>query len=175
MVLFAMLIRTGVFAEGRFLGKILDEWIDDAQEFIHTKLPHLVVIILIAFVLTRLIAAATRRIIVLAERRDRSPGRQSQVKTFASILRTTLNSILWGLTALQVLTILGVNLGPLLASAGIAGVAIGLAAQTIVKDVLNGMLIVLEDQFSVCAAPKCATETAPFTSSPTRRSPSSPI
>jgi small conductance mechanosensitive channel len=144
-----MLIRTGVFAEGRFLGKILDEWIDDAQEFIHTKLPHLVVIILIAFVLTRLIAAATRRIIVLAERRDRSPGRQSQVKTFASILRTTLNSILWGLTALQVLTILGVNLGPLLASAGIAGVAIGLAAQTIVKDVLNGMLIVLEDQFSV--------------------------
>jgi small conductance mechanosensitive channel len=85
----------------------------------------------------------------MADGRKPSPGRQSQVKTFASILRTTLNGILWALTALQILTILGVNLGPLLASAGIAGVAIGLAAQTIVKDVLNGMLIVLEDQFNV--------------------------
>jgi small conductance mechanosensitive channel len=43
----------------------------------------------------------------------------------------------------------GVNLAPLLASAGIAGVAIGLAAQNIVKDVLNGTLILVEDQFNV--------------------------
>jgi moderate conductance mechanosensitive channel len=149
MSLFAMLIRSGIFAEGRFLGKILDEWIDDAQEFIHAKLPHLVVVILIAVILTRIVSLSTRRLVLLADRRDPRPGRQSQVKTFASILRTTLNGILWGLTALQVLTILGVNLGPLLASAGIAGVAIGLAAQTIVKDVLNGMLIILEDQFNV--------------------------
>jgi moderate conductance mechanosensitive channel len=149
MVLFAMLVRSGIFAEGRFLGKILDEWIDDAQEFVHTKLPHLVVIIVIAIILTRIVSLITRRITVLAERGNSSPNRQSQVKTFASILRTTLNAILWGLTALQALSILGVNLGPLLASAGIAGVAVGLAAQTIVKDVLNGMLIILEDQFNV--------------------------
>jgi len=146
---FALLIRYGIFAEGRFLGKILDEWIDDAQEFIHAKLPHLIVVIVIAIVLSRVIPVVTRRMVVLADGKKPRPGRQSQVKTFASILRTTLNGILWALTALQVLTILGVNLGPLLASAGIAGVAIGLAAQTIVKDVLNGMLIILEDQFSV--------------------------
>ncbi|WP_263355322.1 mechanosensitive ion channel family protein [Acidicapsa acidisoli] len=146
---FALLIRWGIFAEGRFLGKILDEWIDDAQEFIHAKLPHLIVVIVIAIVLTRVIAITTRRMVLMADGRKPSPGRQSQVKTFASILRTTLNGTLWALTALQVLTVLGVNLGPLLASAGIAGVAIGLAAQTIVKDVLNGMLIILEDQFNV--------------------------
>lgn len=149
MILFAMLIRSGIFAEGRFLGKILDEWIGDAQEFVHTKLPHLVIVIVIAVVLTRIISLGARRVILLADRKDSRPGRQSQVKTFASVLRTTLNAILWGLTALQVLTVMGVNLGPLLAGAGIAGVAIGLAAQTIVKDVLNGMLIILEDQFNV--------------------------
>jgi small conductance mechanosensitive channel len=43
----------------------------------------------------------------------------------------------------------GINLGPLLASAGIAGVAIGLAAQSIVKDMLNGIFILIEDQFNV--------------------------
>jgi small-conductance mechanosensitive channel len=149
MYLFAILIRSGIFAEGRFLGKILDEWIVDAQEFIHTKLPHLVILVVIAIVLSRIVAVATNRVIVLADRKDSSAGRRSQVKTFASILRTTLNAIVWGLTALQALTVMGVNLGPLLASAGIAGVAVGLAAQTIVKDVLNGMLIILEDQFNV--------------------------
>jgi len=149
MYLFAMLIRSGIFAEGRFLGKILDEWIVDAQEFVHTKLPHLVVLFVIAIILSRIIAIVTRRMSGLARNRGTSPSRNSQVQTFASVLRTTLNTIVWGLTALQVLTVLGVNLGPLLASAGIAGVAIGLAAQTIVKDVLNGMLIIVEDQFNV--------------------------
>ena len=149
MVVFALMIRTGIFAEGRFLGKILDEWIADGQEFVHTKLPHMVVIAVIALVLSRIIAGATNRMVFVADHRDKSPGRHSQVKTFAGILRTTLNAILWTLTALQLLTILGVNLGPLLASAGVAGIALGLSAQTIVKDILNGMLIVIEDQFNV--------------------------
>lgn len=149
MYLFAFFMRSGLFAEGRFLGKILDEWINDLQEFVHTKLPHLLVICFVALLLSRLISIGTNRMATLAERRDSRPGRQSQVRTFASVLRTSLNSILWTLTAIQVLEITGVNLGPLLASAGIAGVAIGLAAQTIVKDILNGMLILLEDQFNV--------------------------
>ena len=87
--------------------------------------------------------------VTIASRKDASAGRHSQVRTFAGVLRATLNAILWTLTALQVLSIMGVNLGPLLASAGVAGIAVGLAAQTIVKDILNGMLIVLEDQFNV--------------------------
>jgi moderate conductance mechanosensitive channel len=149
MYLFAILMRSGIFAEGRFLGKILDEWINDSQEFIHTKLPHLIMLVLIAVVLTRIISLVTRRIVQIAERKSNRPGRNSQVKTFASVLQTTLNAVVWGLTALQVLEVIGVNLGPLLASAGIAGVAIGLAAQTIVKDMLNGMLIIMEDQFNV--------------------------
>ncbi len=53
------------------------------------------------------------------------------------------------IVSLQVLAAFGMNLSPLLASAGVAGVAIGLAAQNIVKDVLNGILILVEDQFNV--------------------------
>lgn len=149
MFLLAILVRSGIFAESSFLGKIVDEWANDAQEFVHVKLPHLVVICIIAFILSRLIASLTNHMIRIADRKDSSPGRHSQVKTFAGVLRTTLNAILWTLTALQVLTIIGVNLGPLLASAGVAGIALGLAAQTIVKDILNGMLIVMEDQFNI--------------------------
>jgi len=149
MYLFATFIRSGLFAEGRFLGRVFDEWIDDLQEFIHTKLPHLIVILVIAIVLSRLITLAAHRMSATADRKDSTPGRHSQVKTFANVIRTTLHAILWSLTAIEALTIIGVNLGPLLASAGVAGIAIGLAAQTIVKDLLNGALIVLEDQFNV--------------------------
>jgi small conductance mechanosensitive channel len=53
------------------------------------------------------------------------------------------------IVGLQFLDAVGVDLAPLLASAGIAGVAIGLAAQNIVKDMLNGTLILIEDQFNV--------------------------
>jgi small conductance mechanosensitive channel len=78
-ILLAM--RTGLFAEGRFLGKVLDEWAVDAQEFIHTKLPHLLVIAIIAFILTRLLRLLTARMIHVAERHAAETARVAQVKT----------------------------------------------------------------------------------------------
>jgi len=59
-------VRSGVFAEGRFLGKVLDEWIGDTQEFIHSKLPHLVLVAIIAFVLIRLLGMMTVRMVRIA-------------------------------------------------------------------------------------------------------------
>jgi small conductance mechanosensitive channel len=136
-------------APGRFLGKVLDEWVDDTQEFIHTKLPHLIVVAVLAFLLNRLLHIITRRMIYLAEQHAASPGRIAQVKTLAGVIRTTGLTVIGLITGLQFLAAVGVNLAPLLASAGVVGVAIGLAAQNIVRDMLNGVLILIEDQFSV--------------------------
>jgi small conductance mechanosensitive channel len=141
--------RTGLFAEGRFLGKVLDEWIFDAQEFIRTKLPHLVVIALIAFVLSRLLRIVTSKMTRIAEQHAAGRSRIAQVKTLASVIRATGFAIIVVIATLQILDAFGVNLAPLLASAGVAGVAIGLAAQSLVKDMLNGIIILIEDQFDV--------------------------
>jgi moderate conductance mechanosensitive channel len=146
---FLIAARTGIFAEGRFLGKVLDEWITDTQEFVRLKLPHMVVILLIAFILNKILRIATFHMIRVAERHSPNPERISQVRTLAGVTRTTGLAIIGMITGLQVLDALGVNLAPLLASAGVAGVAIGLAAQNIVKDMFNGVLIVVEDQFNV--------------------------
>jgi len=146
---FELVARMGLFAQGRFLGKVLDEWIDDTQEFIHSKLPHLIVVAVLAFLLNRLLHVITRRMIYLAEQHAASPGRIAQVKTLAGVIRTTGLTIVVLITGLQFLAAVGVNLAPLLASAGVVGVAIGLAAQNIVRDMLNGVLILIEDQFSV--------------------------
>ena len=147
-VLFA--IRTGLFDEGRFLGKVLNEWIQDVQEFVRLKLPHLVVIAIVALVLARLLRLVTNKMIRIAERHATvGVARVSQVRTLVGVVRTTALTVIGVIVGMQFLAAVGVNLAPLLASAGIAGVAIGLAAQNIVKDVLNGTLILVEDQFNV--------------------------
>src|SRR5258708_27313252 len=138
MLGFAFLaMRFGIFAEGRFMGRVLDEAIGDTQEFVRTKLPHLVVVVIIAVVLMRLLRLITSRMIRIAERHA-DPARISQVRTLAGIVRTTGIAVILVIVSMVFLSSVGVNLAPLLASAGIAGVAIGLAPQTIVKAVLNG-------------------------------------
>ena len=141
--------RFGIFKEGRFLGKVLDEWIYDTQEFLHTKLPHLIVVAFIAFVLIRLLRLITSRMVRVAVNHAASPERVGQVRTLAGVIRATGLAIIGLIAGLQFLDAMGVNLAPLLASAGVAGLAIGLAAQSVFKDVLNGVLILIEDQFNV--------------------------
>jgi len=135
--------------DGRFMGKVLDEWGSDSQEFVRVKLPHLVAIAIVAFVLIKLLHVITHRMIRVAERHAAGPGRMPEVKTLAGVIRATGLAIIGVIVGLQFLDALGVNLGPLLASAGVAGIAIGLAAQNIVRDMLNGVLILIEGQFNV--------------------------
>jgi moderate conductance mechanosensitive channel len=91
----------------------------------------------------------TARMTRIAEQHAAGRSRIAQVKTLASVIRATGIAIIAAIATLQILDALGINLAPLLASAGVAGVAIGLAAQSLVKDMLNGIIIIIEDQFDV--------------------------
>jgi small conductance mechanosensitive channel len=142
-------VRTGIFAEGRFLGRLLDEWLNDLQEFVRTKLPHLIIVAAIGFTLNYLLTLITSRMVSITEKHAGGRSRITQIRTLAGVIRTTGLAIIGAIVSMQFLSAMGINLAPLLASAGVAGVAIGLAAQNIVKDVLNGILILLEDQFDV--------------------------
>jgi moderate conductance mechanosensitive channel len=146
---FLLALRWGLFREGRFMGKVLDEWIADSQEFLHTKLPKLIVIAIIAFVFSRLLRLVTSHMTRIAKQSGAGPSRLAEVKTMSGVIRATGVAIIALIAGFMSLDAIGFNLAPLLASAGIAGVAIGLAAQTIVKDMLNGFLILVEGQFTV--------------------------
>src|SRR5581483_11288819 len=110
-------LRTGIFAEGRFMGKLLDEWAGDIQEFVRTKLPHLIVLALIAFILARILRIVTARMIRVAEQHAANVVRVSQVRTLSGVVRTTGLAIITVIVGLQFLGAVGVNLGPLLTSA----------------------------------------------------------
>jgi len=125
------------------------KWLNDLQDFIREKLPKLVVIAVGAWLLVRLLALLTKQMVKVAERHGGGTLKVAQTRTVASVLRATGIGITGFLAGLMVLQIFNFNLGPLLASAGVVGVALGLAAQTIVKDCLNGILILIEDQYNV--------------------------
>lgn len=72
-----------------------------------------------------------------------------RLKTLVRVIRGVLTGVLLVVAGLMILQTLGVDIVPLLASAGVAGLAISLGAQTLVKDYINGILILVEHQFSV--------------------------
>ena len=75
--------------------------------------------------------------------------RAQRAETIGAVLRSIVAIIIWSIAVLTVLEELGVNLAPLLAGAGIAGIALGFGAQSLVRDFLTGLFMLLEDQFGV--------------------------
>jgi moderate conductance mechanosensitive channel len=75
--------------------------------------------------------------------------RRQRAEAIGSVLRSFVTAVVFTLAALLVLGEFGFNLAPLLASAGIVGVALGFGAQSLVKDLIAGLFMLLEDQYGV--------------------------
>jgi small conductance mechanosensitive channel len=75
--------------------------------------------------------------------------RRQRAEAIASVLRSFVTAVVFTLAALLVMGEFGFDLGPLLASAGIVGVALGFGAQSLVKDLIAGLFMLLEDQYGV--------------------------
>jgi small conductance mechanosensitive channel len=75
--------------------------------------------------------------------------RQQRAEAIGSVLQSTATATIFSIAFLMILGELGIQLAPLLASAGIAGIALGFGAQTLVKDMIAGLFMLLEDQYGV--------------------------
>jgi moderate conductance mechanosensitive channel len=129
---------------------ILDSWGDDSFDFLRHQVPRIVAVLIIAFILTRLLKAAARHLTALSTRETLpSAFRAQQIRTISSVIYSVGVFIILFVAALQILPLLGINMGPLLASAGIAGVAVGFGAQTLVHDFINGFFILVENQYDI--------------------------
>ncbi len=89
---------------------------------------------------------ATEDVVEVGLQRER---RAQRAKAIGSLVTSVFAVFLWGSAVMMALPVLGINIAPLLASAGVIGVALGFGAQTLVKDYLSGIFMILEDQFGV--------------------------
>jgi moderate conductance mechanosensitive channel len=75
--------------------------------------------------------------------------RQQRAKTMASMLKSITTGVVFSIVTFMAIAQLGYDIAPLIASAGIIGVALGFGAQSLIKDFLSGIFMILEDQFGV--------------------------
>jgi small-conductance mechanosensitive channel len=84
-----------------------------------------------------------------AQREQHKVRAQRRAVTLGAMLESLVSILVWTTAAFMVLGEIGVSLGPLIASAGIAGIALGFGAQSIVRDFLSGIFVIIEDQYGV--------------------------
>ncbi len=125
-------------------------WVPAAESTLRVLL-----IIILAWVFTRITGKLLRQLhayaIAAMERHGQGTDRELEKRaaTLVAVLRLFLGSIIWLIATVMALTELGFKIEPLLASLGVAGLALGLGAQTLIKDWLGGMFLLFEDQIRI--------------------------
>jgi moderate conductance mechanosensitive channel len=128
---------------------LLRDWREDTMNFLRHDAPKILLVAVAALVLIRVLRVITRGM-TSVRTRNLAPGmRAQQMNTLAGVLNSIGTFAILFVAALEVLKYVGLDLAPLLASAGIAGLAIGFGAQTLVKDFINGFFVLLEDQYNI--------------------------
>ncbi len=125
---------------------------DKIGEYIKSVAPNLLIILLIivgSWLTWWILRAVSHRITNQITKRNADRDAAQRVETVSGILDNLISISIGVLAVTLVLGELGVNLGPLIAAAGIAGVAIGFGAQSVVKDALTGFFFLLEGQVRV--------------------------
>jgi len=132
-----------------FFRYILNGWRADFAHFIQYGLPKLLFALLLAVIFQRIVAFFVGRMQKRADALVGNAQRASQLRTMSSILRATSYAIVGFYLLTQILGAIGVSLGPFIASAGVIGLGISFGAQSIFKDMLTGIFILIEDQYNV--------------------------
>ena len=111
---------------------------------------HLLGIFVIALVMNRILRAITNLLINRAASQNRAAQlREQQTRTLAGVLYGAANKVIWAVALLTALSEFGINVTPVATLAGLASLALGFGAQNLVRDIITGFYIVLEDQYVV--------------------------
>jgi small-conductance mechanosensitive channel len=132
-----------------FTARLLGIGINAGQGLIRIAL-----IVAAAYIAVKLLRATLNRsefmLIRATERTSGSPGAAAKrIKTLTSVLWTIGSGLLWFIVVLMALGQFGVNIGPILAGAGVVGLAVGFGAQHLVRDLVSGFFLLLENQIRV--------------------------
>ena len=106
-------------------------------------------VLVTALIIWELFGSAIERYLNGTGANGQRMARSARARTLLPLLRTTVLILLVTIVGLIILSEIGVNIAPLLAGAGVAGIAIGFGSQALVKDVITGIFILLEDTLAV--------------------------
>ncbi len=125
--------------------------LDRIVNWLVTSGVQIVFIVIGAFVAVCVLGFVTRRVERFFDDDDPTTKseREKQAATLGKVIRNIVRVVVWATAGMMILKELGIDIGPILAGVGIAGLAIGFGAQSLVKDFLAGMFILVENQYNV--------------------------
>lgn len=123
------------------------------QQLISSSLPILIrsaLILLGGFVVNLIVGRLINTAVHKFDGEDDSTKseREQRAQTLGDILIGTSKALIWGIVLITLLSEWGVNITPIITGAGIVGLAVGFGAQTLVKDVISGFFLLLENQYN---------------------------
>lgn len=142
-------LTTSIPQDENFLRHIESGWRLNFSNFVQNGIPQILFALLLAFLFQSIISFFIKRLYRHADLQVGNHHRAGQLRTMAAILRATSYGVSGFYVFTQMLSALGVSLGPFIASAGVIGLGISFGAQSIFKDMLTGIFILLENQYSV--------------------------
>jgi small conductance mechanosensitive channel len=127
----------------------LTAYLQDAGQWLVTNGLQILLIIVIALITLRVVRTVVRRTFAKVGHSRDSIEHRKRTDTLSGIVGTTLSIVILSIAVMMVLKEFGIDIGPVLAGAGVVGLAVGFGAQSLVQDVISGFFILLEDQIRV--------------------------
>ncbi len=136
---------------------LLETWGVDALGWLDTPLGKqlaestfsIIAVLVLALIFWEAVNTGVERYLSLTDIEGKMVKRSARIRTLLPLFRKVVFTVLAVMVTLIVLSELGINIGPLLAGAGVVGLAVGFGAQTLVKDVITGLFILVEDTIAV--------------------------
>jgi moderate conductance mechanosensitive channel len=109
----------------------------------------IVLILIVAWVVSRIGRKFIKRIVIKGVKNGTKEAAEKRQKTLVRIFSGVLKVSIWLVATMMIVSELGINIGPILAGAGILGVAVGFGAQYVIRDFLAGLFIIIENQYRI--------------------------
>lgn len=120
-----------------------------AWNWVVTSGLQIVVILLLTVIALKIAVFFSNRLVAALSHRKQDTEYQKRTETLGSVIRNTLRVVILAATSMMIMNELGIEIGPILAAAGIVGLAVGFGAQNLVQDMISGFFILMEDQIRV--------------------------
>lgn len=120
------------------------------------------IIVAVTWILLWLVKKTVRKLInarIPQIREESEEQLSSRSETLASVVNRVISFITWFIAFMMILTVFGINVAPIIAAIGLAGLAVGFAAQNIIRDYFHGFFIIMEDWFRVGEVATCSGQT----------------
>lgn len=146
------------------LGQSADKIGQLAGTWVALHLLNIILILVLGWIARKFFTKIISQLLRKTIRRDMYPtelDRKRRIKTLDGLITAVVRVVIWIVVITMIISELGINTAPLIASAGVVGITLGIGAQSLIRDLVSGLFIILENQFRIGDVVKLATINTP--------------